>query len=454
MSLLSKSITSLGGGASSGAVAGSTGGSTQPSNLANHVMSLNLLQSIQTNDVNVILPLLKNRLAQEVSATSTTSSSTPTSSTTAAPTTTSAYGSPLHLAISICSKHVVEQIILQLFLDPYIAEQVGAGPSFNTDPPWVNATNSPDGDTPLHLAVKHRMYEVAELLLKVKGINETIKDSHGRTPEELIPKIGAERFAELFKRARTEFITKTTSTIQAYAAVKNPTAIIDHFARDARAMGYLVAGRFDINTIIETYNMSTLLHFAACEDSLALVEWALSHGADPDIKDRKGRKAIDLVSKKDGKLRERLKNAMQTPVVPAHTVSTSGSQHPAMLAGSLKKWVNYSSGWKTRYFCLENGKFSYYKSEADYPESCRGSISTKIAVVEFVEPKDKSRFDVVGKGSVRYSLQAKTPADAKKWVWALMESKRWMLDNRGDETSPLTSQLNMALDFNDSDNDD
>jgi hypothetical protein len=51
-----------------------------------------------------------------------------------------------------------------------------------------------------------------------------------------------------------------------------------------------------------------------------------------------------------------------------------------------------------------------------------------IADVDFSDPHDRSRFDVVDfKGTVNYSLKARSPADAKKWVYALKESKTWML---------------------------
>jgi hypothetical protein len=107
--------------------------------------------------------------------------------------------------------------------------------------------------------------------------------------------------------------------------------------------------------------------------------------------------------------------------------ATTGVAGP-FYSGNLLKWTNYAIGYKSRFFVLENGILSYYKSEEDFPLSCRGSISMRIANILLTEEDDKSRFDVVGKGSVRYSLKARSPADAKKWIWAVMESKRWMED--------------------------
>lgn len=35
---------------------------------------------------------------------------------------------------------------------------------------------------------------------------------------------------------------------------------------------------------------------------------------------------------------------------------------PPDLKGFLSKWVNYRSGWRTRWFVLENGVLSYCES--------------------------------------------------------------------------------------------
>lgn len=35
---------------------------------------------------------------------------------------------------------------------------------------------------------------------------------------------------------------------------------------------------------------------------------------------------------------------------------------PPELKGFLSKWVNYRSGWRTRWFVLENGVLSYCES--------------------------------------------------------------------------------------------
>jgi hypothetical protein len=84
-----------------------------------------------------------------------------------------------------------------------------------------------------------------------------------------------------------------------------------------------------------------------------------------------------------------------------------------------------------------NSTLSYFKSKEDYPLSCRGGISMRIANIHLPDSEDKSRFEIVGKGSVRYSLKARTPTDAKKWIWALVEAKNYLEQQEKNNTADL-----------------
>ncbi|KAJ3219695.1 hypothetical protein HDU67_010057 [Dinochytrium kinnereticum] len=390
------------------------------SNLNDSVLYFHLLNVIQTNDLTIILPALQDYLLSSPHA----ATSIP------------SFGSPLHLAISICSRHVVEQIINAFFLS--------ATPLRPKELFWVNDQNHPDGDTPLHLAARAKNFEIVDHLLRIEGIDDSIRNAMGRTPEEVVPRtdFAAEKVIELFRRDRVEFIARTTEKLRSCVSGRTTYAVLDFLSRDRRVQAYFSCGLMDINAPLDPTTDATILHFAAREDSSELVEWCLRKGADPEIKDRKGRRPVDLLPKKDSRARDKLRGAVSQPLIvqaqPASSPTANGrisNVQPPTVRGILKKWVNYSSGWKARYFSLEKGTLSYYKSEADYPESCRGSIATRIAIVEFPDAKDKSRFDVVGKGSVRFCLQARSPADAKRWVWALMESKRWVTDNDSEAAS-------------------
>ena len=93
------------------------------------------------------------------------------------------------------------------------------------------------------------------------------------------------------------------------------------------------------------------------------------------------------------------------------------------MEGELLKWTNYAIRYKKRWFVLENGILSYYKSREDYPEKCRGSINIKTAKV-WMDGSDKYRFDVATDDhSVRYHLRAEHLTDAKKWIVALSHAR-------------------------------
>ncbi|CAG8801689.1 5493_t:CDS:2, partial [Racocetra fulgida] len=92
-------------------------------------------------------------------------------------------------------------------------------------------------------------------------------------------------------------------------------------------------------------------------------------------------------------------------------VITSLPNQPPMLKGYLHKWTNYASGYKN-----------------DAGNSCRGSINMKIAKIS-VDSTDRLRFDIIGKGSVRYHLRANNPSEAKQWIVALTQSSAYYEKN-------------------------
>ncbi|XP_064390808.1 ceramide transfer protein-like [Halichondria panicea] len=108
------------------------------------------------------------------------------------------------------------------------------------------------------------------------------------------------------------------------------------------------------------------------------------------------------------------------------------------MKGSLSKWTNYIHGWQERYFMLDGGLLSYFKSETDSQYGCRGSISlhkTKIALHEF----DALRFDIRGHGST-FFLRASSEEDKQNWVDAIENSKRFVLENGPGSLTPLQRQ--------------
>lgn len=172
----------------------------------------------------------------------------------------------------------------------------------------------------------------------------------------------------------------------------------------------------------------------------------MKQGADSNVKDIKGKKPIYIT--KNEAIRELLRNALSlAPIIsPSLAIATSGAStsivafNAPVLKGMLLKWTNFTSGYQPRFFVLEEGVFSYFQESTGYPLDCRGSISMLTAEVHMPESSDHSRIDVVGSGHVKYSIKARSPADAKKWIWSLMESQRWMKDSNRKSFHSLNSQ--------------
>lgn len=109
--------------------------------------------------------------------------------------------------------------------------------------------------------------------------------------------------------------------------------------------------------------------------------------------------------------------------------------HPPTLKGHLQKWTNYASGYKHRFFVLENGVLSYYRSESEFPHHCKGSLRADIIDVK-PDHSDKSRFEVFTKG-VKFQLKASSQEEAKHWMWALVESRQYVIDKSRDACGVL-----------------
>jgi hypothetical protein len=136
----------------------------------------------------------------------------------------------------------------------------------------------------------------------------------------------------------------------------------------------------------------TLLHEAARKREVKLIQVLLMNGADPFRRDRKGKLAQDVT--KDEKTRhilkrspaaEAAKRSVQEKSILGAAQSQAGSvqnlgenplggKESREMKGYLKKWTNYTSGWKLRWFVLEEGVLSYYKHQGTEPTSSASPI--------------------------------------------------------------------------------
>lgn len=309
----------------------------------------------------------------------------------------------------------------------------------------VNARDK-DGNTPLHLAAVQGRTTVVKLLLEQKDINDAIANVQGKLPLDVA------RNPEIFQ------LLQLSRSLFAEAKVKQVQELIARGNYGALA-GVLEEHRvktvLDINSpefASEPFTVQTggtLLHEAARNRNTNLIQVLLLHGADPFRRDRKGKLPQSVTN--DDATKAILKRS------PAAVAAQRGIQEKAVLGqaasqgaagsssgdplagrearemkGYLKKWTNYRKGYQLRWFVLEDGVLSYYKHQDDAGSACRGAINMRIAKLH-MSPDEKTKFEIHGKSSVKYTLKANHEVEAKRWFWALNNSIQWSKDQAKEE---------------------
>ena len=333
----------------------------------------------------------------------------------------------LHLAIQCADPPVVEQIL----------SVSNSTPGVNLD---VNAQDR-EGNTPLHLASTLGRSSTVRLLLEQKDINDAILNYRGRSPLDLARTPDIFQQLQLF---RSLYVDAKVKEVQALVS-KGSYDELEKMLIDPRVESVLDVNGGELATEPSTIQSGgTLLHEAARNKDLKLIQLLLMHGADPFRRDRKGRLPQDIT--KDDRTRNILKRSpaaavaqrgIQEKAVLGATASASGESVPGgkearEMKGYLKKWTNYTSGYKLRWFVLEDGVLSYYKHQDDAGSACRGAINMKITKLH-MDPQDKTRFEIQGKSSVKYHLKANHAVEANRWVWALNNAIQWTKDEAKEE---------------------
>ena len=331
----------------------------------------------------------------------------------------------LHLAIQCAEQPAIEFVLSHQSAD-------------------VNARDK-EGNTPLHVAATLGRVPVVKLLLAQPGIIEGLANYQGKTPLDLA------RSPEIYQQlqlSRSVFIDSSIRKIQ-HAVRSSDYQGLEQILGDSR-----VKSAVDVNgselandpSTIETGG--TLLHEAARKKDTKLAQILLLNGADPFCRDRKGKLPQDVT--KDERTRAVLKrspaaqaaqqNIQEKTVLGeaaqlgkgASAEGGPGGKDSREMAGYLRKWTNYTSGYKLRWFTLEGGVLSYYKNQDDTGAACRGAINMRIAKLH-MDPKDKLLFEIHGKSSVKYSLKANHQVEAKRWFWALNNAIQWAKDEAREE---------------------
>lgn len=334
----------------------------------------------------------------------------------------------LHLAIQCAEVPVVEYVLSD-----------GAG---TID---INARDK-DGNTALHLAASQGRGQIVRLLLDQPGINDSIANYQGRLPLDLA------RTPDIFQQlqlSRSIFVDGKIRQVQALVAQGDYKRLGEVLEEPRVKMVLDInGGEFASDPTIQQAG-GTLLHEAAKKKNKPLIEALLLHGADPFRRDRRGKLPQDIT--KDDNIRAVLKRS------PAAVAAQRGIQEKAVLGnasqqgaggsapgdalagrdgremkGYLKKWTNYRKGYQLRWFVLEDGVMSYYKHQDDSGSACRGAINMRIARLN-MDPTEKTKFDIIGKSSVKYHLKANHEVEAKRWFWALNNSIQWTKDQAKEE---------------------
>lgn len=264
----------------------------------------------------------------------------------------------LHLAIQCAEPQVVE----------YVITSVG-------DAVDLNAQDR-EGNTPIHIAAQLGRAQIVRQLLEHPDVNDSVANYQGQTPLDVA------RTPDIFQQlqlSRSLFIDGKTREIQTLVAQGNYPKL-EELLEEPRAQSTLDVNSPELPTEAVTVQTGgTLLHEATRKKDTKLIQVLLMHGADPFRRDRKGKLPQDVT--KDDKTRAIVKKS------PAAAVAQRGIQEKAILGGTagqigadgtvggkearemkgyLKKWTNYTSGYKLRWFVLEDGVLSYYKSQGEY----------------------------------------------------------------------------------------
>ncbi|KAI1006379.1 Oxysterol [Podosphaera aphanis] len=334
----------------------------------------------------------------------------------------------LHLAIQCAELPVVQYVLSD-----------GAG---TID---LNARDS-DGNTPLHLAVSQSRAHIVRLLLQQPEINDSIVNYQGKTPLDLA------RSPEIFQQlqhSRSKYEESKVKQIQELVREGDYKGLGKLLEEPRSKMILDINGGELASDAATIESGGTLLHEAARKKDTSLIQVLFLHGADPFRRDRKGKLPQDVT--KDEVTRAMLKrspeavaaqrgiqeksvlgSALQQGIAHISPSNIVAGKEGREMKGYLKKWTNYRRGYQLRWFVLEDGVLSYYKYQEDAGSACRGAINMRIANIH-MDPAEKTRFDIIGKSSVKYNLKANHEVEAKRWFWALNNSIQWTKDQAKEE---------------------
>ncbi|KAG6054640.1 hypothetical protein E4U17_003619 [Claviceps sp. LM77 group G4] len=345
----------------------------------------------------------------------------------------------LHLAIQCAEFPVVE----------YVMSDSGHGVDINA--------RDKDGNSPLHIAAIQGRTPVVKLLLDQVDINDAVVNHQGQLPLDLArnPEI-----FQLLQLSRSLFTEAKVKQVQELIAQGDYNTLANVLEEPRLKTVVDINSPEFASEPVTVQTGGTLLHEAARKRDTQLIEVLLLHGGDPFRRDRKGKLPQSVTH--DDNVKAILKKSpaavaaqrgIQEKAVLGHAASqgagfSAGSadlmagRESREMKGYLKKWTNYRKGYQLRWFVLEDGVLSYYKHQDDAGSACRGAINMKIAKLH-MSADEKTKFEIIGKSSVKYTMRANHEVEAKRWFWALNNSIQWTKDQAKEEEKQAARSAEM-----------
>ncbi|KAH8111175.1 Oxysterol-binding protein-domain-containing protein [Phellopilus nigrolimitatus] len=305
----------------------------------------------------------------------------------------------LHLAIRCASCETVGLLLSHRSISPNAAYPRGSD------------------TTALHLAASIGRADVVNLLLEQDGIDDTLRDCHGRTCKDVAR---GKDVQKAIRDSRALLTASYRSILHSYIASSPtqspPRSLIDllHSPR---------ARLVDLSYLDPTTGRS-LLHEAARRNDLSLIDVSIKAGADVFVRDKRGKAVGESGSgNKDDKVRVFLRQFTNQDTSLLDHANTGAD--PPTLKGYLSKYTNVARGYNTRWFVLKNGVLSYYRHQDDENIASRGSIAMKSAMLRYSSATEKLRFEVhstPGRGQQKWFIKGNHAVEVGRWTQAIARS--------------------------------
>lgn len=262
----------------------------------------------------------------------------------------------------------------------------------------LNAQNTL-GSTPLHLACSSGRLAVVESFLSQKDIDCTFLNNFG---QDCLDVTENQQIQTFIKYSRSAFVDQSLKDLFREILHENIDNITKMFRNNRTST--LV----DVNTPDSAGR--TALQLAIRKGNLELIQKIIEIGADPFIKNRKGKMPIQMTN--DPKIIEILK---KVPVRSSKMSTTT-------MSGYLLKYVNFASGYMRRWVNLEDGVLSYYESKKDFPVNCRGSMTLLYSQL-IPNRKDKTAFEL-RTNTNSFHFKANSVAESSRWTICIKEIQK------------------------------